>query len=55
VGIYQSAGGEAFFQGDTITAPDNITYDVDPIDEPGQYHFQCDVHPTTMSGTFVVK
>jgi plastocyanin len=55
VGIYQSPGGEAFFQGDTITAPDTITYDVEPIDEPGQYHFQCDVHPTTMTGTFVVQ
>jgi plastocyanin len=55
VGIYQSPGGEEFFSGDTITAPDNITYQVDPIDEPGQYHFQCDVHPTTMTGTFVVQ
>jgi plastocyanin len=55
VGIYQSPGGEEFFSGDTITAPDNITYEVDPIDEPGQYHFQCDVHPTTMTGTFVVQ
>jgi plastocyanin len=56
VGIYDSQGGEAFFQGETITAPDTITYDVEPpIDEPGQYHFQCDVHPTTMFGTFVVQ
>lgn len=55
VGIYEAPGGEPFFQGDTITAPDTITYDVDPIDEPGQYHFQCDVHPTTMTGTFVVE
>jgi plastocyanin len=55
VAIYESAGGEAFFQGDTITAPDTITYDADPIDEPGQYYFQCDVHPTTMTGTFVVE
>ena len=55
VGIYQSPGGEAFFQGETITAPDTATYEVEPIDEAGQYHFQCDVHPTTMTGTFVVQ
>jgi plastocyanin len=55
VGIYQSPGGEAFFQGETITAPDTATYQVEPIEEAGQYHFQCDVHPTTMTGTFVVQ
>jgi len=55
VGIYQSPGGEAFFQGETITAPDTATYEADPIEEAGQYHFQCDVHPTTMTGTFVVE
>jgi plastocyanin len=55
VGIYASQGGEPFFQGEIITAPDTITYDVEAIDEPGQYYFQCDVHPTTMTGTFVVQ
>jgi plastocyanin len=55
VGIYQSQGGEAFFQGEIITAPDTAAYEVEPIEEAGQYHFQCDVHPTTMSGTFVVQ
>jgi plastocyanin len=55
VGIYQTQGGEAFFQGETITAPDTATYEVEAIEEAGQYHFQCDVHPTTMTGTFVVQ
>jgi plastocyanin len=32
----------------------SITYDVDPIEEAGDYYFQCDFHPTTMTGTFVV-
>jgi plastocyanin len=32
----------------------SITYPVDPIEEPGDYYFQCDFHPTTMTGTFVV-
>jgi plastocyanin len=55
VGIYESQGGTAFFQGELITAPDTTTYDVEAVDEPGQYFFQCDVHPTTMTGTFVVQ
>lgn len=38
----------------TIPAPDQTTYQGDPIDEPGDLYFQCDVHPTTMTGTFVV-
>jgi len=56
VSVYDSQGGEPFYRGDpTITGPDNATYQADPIDEAGQYWFQCDVHPTTMTGTFVVQ
>jgi hypothetical protein len=38
----------------TITGPDQITYEGDPIDEAGNLFFKCDIHPTTMTGTFVV-
>lgn len=38
-----------------IPAGDSTTYEVDPIDEPGQYFYRCDFHPTTMTGTFVVQ
>ena len=38
----------------TITGPGQTTYEGDPIEEPGELFFQCDVHPTTMTGTFVV-
>jgi hypothetical protein len=38
----------------TITGPDSTTYEGDPIEEPGDLFFKCDVHPTTMTGTFVV-
>jgi plastocyanin len=54
VAIYTEAGGEELFMGEIITGPDSITYDVDPIDEEGNFHFQCDVHAGTMTGTFVV-
>ncbi|MCA1727106.1 MAG: cupredoxin domain-containing protein [Actinobacteria bacterium] len=53
VGIYTEEGGEELFAGEIITGPDQATYDVDALDA-GTLHFQCDVHPTTMVGTFVV-
>ena len=36
------------------TGPATTTYSV-PALKSGTYYFQCDVHPTTMNGTFVVK
>jgi hypothetical protein len=42
------AGGSS----NTITGPDTVTYDVDPL-EKGTFFLQCDIHPTTMIGTFV--
>ncbi len=44
----------ALFTGDLVSGPKAITYRVDALD-PGTYFFRCDVHPTTMTGTFVVK
>jgi cytochrome c oxidase subunit 2 len=46
-------GGATGIQ-DVVTGPAKATYDVDPL-KPGSYFFQCDVHPTAMSGSFVVK
>jgi plastocyanin len=53
VSIYTESGGEPLFQGEVITGPDQIDYEVPP-QEPGEYFFQCDVHPTTMVGTVTV-
>jgi plastocyanin len=53
VSIYTEQGGDALFQGEVITGPDQIDYEVPP-QEPGEYFFQCDVHPTTMTGTVTV-
>jgi cytochrome c oxidase subunit 2 len=39
---------------DTITGPGQTTYRSGPL-KPGNYYFVCDVHPTAMFGTFVVK
>src|ERR671923_159480 len=44
---------DPLFRGDIIAGPDTVEYPpVDPLD-PGEYYFQCDVHPTTMNGTVV--
>ncbi|MGH2681132.1 MAG: cupredoxin domain-containing protein [Actinomycetota bacterium] len=54
VAIYtDSTAAEALFQGETFTGVAEETYPVDPIDA-GDYFFRCDVHPTQMTGTFVV-
>ena len=39
---------------DTITGPATTQYDINPL-PAGTYFFRCDVHPTAMFGTFVVK
>ena len=41
------------FQGETFAGPDEQTYQVDPL-QAGDFFFRCDVHPTQMTGTFVV-
>ena len=54
LGIYTAAGGDPFFQGDIVNGGESVDYEADAIPDPGQYYFQCDLHPTTMTGTFVV-
>jgi plastocyanin len=39
---------------DTIAGPATVNYKVDAL-KAGTYYFHCDVHPTVMFGTFVVK
>jgi plastocyanin len=54
--IYRdSTGAESFFDGDIVNAGESSMYEPDPIDEEGQFFFRCDLHPTTMTGTFVVQ
>jgi plastocyanin len=57
VAIYPSAEEvtNPLFRGDIFGGPDTVEYPpVDPLD-PGEYYFQCDVHPTTMNGTVVAE
>ena len=54
VAILTEEGGDHLFEGEVVTGPTTTTYQPDPIEEAGSLFFQCDVHPTTMTGTFVV-
>ena len=52
VAIYTEQGGDQLFSGEIITGPAQVDYEIPPLD-PGEYFFQCDVHPT-MTGTVTV-
>jgi plastocyanin len=47
------SASDALFVGEIFQGVETKTYDV-PSLEPGTYFFHCDVHPTQMTGTFVV-
>jgi plastocyanin len=54
VAIYtDNSLAESLFVGDAVLGPADQTYPVDPL-SAGDYFFQCDYHPTSMTGTFVV-
>ena len=54
ISIYaDSSATKALFTGDLVTGPGTITYKVGAL-PAGTYVFRCDVHPTQMTGTFVV-
>jgi plastocyanin len=53
IGIYESEGGKELFKGDLINGGQSTTYTIPPL-KKGEYHFQCDVHPS-MNGSVVVE
>lgn len=55
VAIYSSSSAaKVLFRGQIVTGSSTVTYHV-PALPAGTYYFRCDVHPTAMHGTFVVK
>jgi len=55
--IYTDPGAaEALLDGsaDIVQPGSTFTYEGEPIPDPGNFFFRCDLHPTTMTGTFVV-
>jgi plastocyanin len=50
-----SSASTSIFVGQTITGPKTITYTFTAPTTPGNYFFRCDVHPTSMTGKFIVQ
>ncbi len=53
VDVLDEQGGTSLGRTDVATGPVKQTLDLNPLD-PGNYYFQCDVHPTQMFGTLAV-
>ena len=53
--LYQDQSAtQTIFRGQIIGAPMTITYTFDAPTTKGTYFFRCDVHPTLMTGQFIV-
>lgn len=57
--IYTDSGATKLLGGaksstDIVAASAKVSYDVSAL-KPGIYFFRCDIHPTQMTGTFVVE
>lgn len=50
-----SAATTVIFQGQQITGVASITYTFTAPSTPGTYFFRCDVHPSMMTGNFIVQ
>ncbi|HIH03375.1 MAG TPA: PQQ-binding-like beta-propeller repeat protein, partial [Methanoregulaceae archaeon] len=53
--VYTDAtASSAVFKGTVVTGPTTTTYTFTAPSTPGTYFFRCDIHPTIMTGQFVV-
>jgi plastocyanin len=50
-----SSATQSIFVGQIITGPATTVYQFTAPANPGNYFFRCDVHPTQMTGMFIVK
>jgi plastocyanin len=54
--VYDSPAAQTkIFSGAIITGGQDITYRFTAPAAPGTYFFRCDVHPSVMKGTFIVR
>lgn len=50
-----SSAATVIYKGARTTGVSTVTYTFDAPATPGTYFFRCDVHPSTMTGEFIVK
>ncbi len=50
-----SSAKQNIFRGDIVTGPGTAVYKFTAPSTPGTYFFRCDVHPTQMTGQFIVQ
>ncbi len=50
-----SSASQNLFKGDTVTGPGTTVYKFTAPSTPGTYFFRCDIHPTQMTGQFIVQ
>jgi plastocyanin len=50
-----SSADTAIFVGQTITGPATMTYQFTAPPKAGSYFFRCDIHPSIMTGIFIVQ
>jgi len=56
IAFYTSAAATTvIYKGKKILGVSNVTYTFDAPTTPGTYFFRCDMHPTTMTGDFIVN
>lgn len=54
--VYTDASAsKEVFKGQIVNGPGTATYTFTAPSTPGTYFFRCDVHPTTMTGQFIVQ